>query len=92
MKYQIKEGRQEVAISVENVDAEKQAKVLEALQGCAEGRCSCPTNQYEKLESLDVTRAADAVNVELKVKPGQKIEAAEIRKCLDYTLEKASKG
>ena len=92
MKYQIKESQQNVAITVSDVIPENQIKVLEALQECAEGRCSCPTNQYEKVDSLNVAQGADAVNVVMKLKSGQKIDRAEIETCLNYTIEKASNG
>jgi hypothetical protein len=89
MKYTIKEGAQDVAISVENVKPDQQGKVLEALQECAEGRCSCPTQQYQKVETLDIARKADAIEIDLRVKRGQKIDREDIEKCLAYTIEKA---
>jgi hypothetical protein len=37
-----------------------------------------------------LSRSADAVHVELEVKSRQKIEQADTRKCLDYTLDQAT--
>lgn len=52
---------------------------------CAEGRCSCPTAQYAKVESIQVTPEKDQLNITLKPKPGEKIDQGDINKCLDHT-------
>ncbi len=69
----------------------KQAKVLEALQECSEGRCTCPTSQYEKLESVEIAPADDGINIALKPKSGETIDRQAIDKCLEYTARSAEK-
>ena len=36
-------------------------KLLEAFQECSEGRCSCPTQEYEKVEKLDIISTENSI-------------------------------
>ena len=38
--------------------AEQEEQLLKEFQACQEGRCSCPTEEYKKLESLEISRSA----------------------------------
>lgn len=67
----------------------KQSEVAKALQECAEGRCACPTAQYEKLRSVRMTAGQDEIRVALVPKAGEVIDRQAIGKCLDYTAGKA---
>lgn len=91
MEYRIRDKREDVAITVTDVSAPQQDAVLAALQECAEGRCSCPTQQYGKVESLKIERSDAGVVVAMKLKAGETIDRSDIERCLDYTLDKASK-
>ena len=62
-------------------------RLLNALQECKEGRCSCPTPEYEKLAGMQVTSTHGEVQIDLQTKPGAEIEAEAVRRCLDYTLD-----
>lgn len=84
MKYTVNEHEKGVDIFVEGVGNKKE-KLLEAFHECQEGRCSCPTEEYKKLESLDIERDDHNIRLHLKTKQGQKINKTEIEKCLDYT-------
>lgn len=66
---------------------EKQKALLEEFAKCAAGTCSCPTPQYEKVESMDVTAQDSGVTVNLKIKPGQTIDVADIERCLVHTAQ-----
>ena len=77
-------------ISVEQVGDRKQA-LLDAFQECQEGRCSCKTREYEKLESIDVQSVEDGVRIQLTPMSGETIDESAIEDCLEYTLEKATK-
>ncbi len=66
---------------------DKQKALLEEFAKCAAGTCSCPTPQYEKVQSIDVQAKATGVTVELKVKPGDRIDIAEIERCLEHTAK-----
>jgi hypothetical protein len=68
---------------------DKQKRLLDELAKCAAGTCSCPTPQYEKLSAIDVRAQPNGVAVNLKVKPGEQIDSADIEKCLEHTARQA---
>jgi hypothetical protein len=84
MKYSIRENVEGIDISVEDLK-NKKAKMLEAFQECQEGRCSCPTEEYRKLESLEVEHDDGNIRLHLTPKAGITIDTAEIARCLQYT-------
>ena len=86
MKHQIKQEQGVVNVEIEQFEG-KHEKVLAALQECQQGRCTCPTNEYEKLQTLDIENAADRIKLRLTPKPGQQLDLTEIEKCLAYTGE-----
>lgn len=91
MKYNVDEKKDGIDITVADVGNDKQ-KLLEAFRECQEGRCSCPTAEYKKLQSLEVEQGGDGIQLRLKSKPGETIDKAEIEKCLGYTAERVKKG
>ena len=90
MKYAIEQKPQGLEIKVEDLGDDRQ-QVLESLHACAEGKCSCPTNQYEKLDAIHISPNPDSVSIELKAKAGGTVEQADIEKCLAYTAEQIAK-
>lgn len=84
MKYSISKNAKGVDIAVEDFKNKKD-KLLEAFQECQEGRCSCPTEEYEKLESLEVEHDDQNIRLRLRPKDGSTIDTSEIEKCLQYT-------
>jgi len=90
MKFAIKRKPQGLEIKVEDL-GDKQQEVLESLQACAEGKCSCPMYQYEKLDAIHISPAGDSVSIELKAKAGETIRQFDIEKCLQYTAEQVGK-
>lgn len=84
MKYKIDQNKNGVDISVADVKNDKQ-KLLEAFRECQEGRCSCPTEEYKKLDALEVEHSTDGIQLHLKSRQGETIDKAEIEKCLNYT-------
>ncbi len=71
---------------------EQQQAVLEALDECRSGRCSCPTREYDKLAGIQVTATPGAIAIDLGAKPDATIDAAAIAKCLDYTVAQAEES
>ena len=67
MKYAAKGKLDRLRIEIEQL-GDKQPKVLESLQACAEGRCSYPTSQYERIDSIQISSRAGSVSIELKAK------------------------
>ncbi len=81
----------ENGIEIEVTDLEgKKDQLLEAFEECKEGRCTCPTQEYQKVQSVDIAEADDSIQLAIKAKADQQIDAAEIEKCLEYTKKRAS--
>jgi hypothetical protein len=87
MKYKIDEKETGIDISVSDAKNDKQ-KLLDAFRECQEGRCSCPTDEYRKLASLEVAQDESGIQLHLKSKDGEVINKSEIEKCLAYTSER----
>lgn len=65
---------------------EDRPRILAALGECRDGRCGCPTNEYEKLETMSVGEDADALVVDLVAQPFLQLDPAEIDACLRFTV------
>ena len=90
-RYQIKESESAVLIEIADV-AGKQEQLLGAFAACQAGQCSCPTDEYEKLATMNIERSEDEVRLHLEPKAGQKFNLSEIAFCLDYTTEKGEEA
>ena len=88
-RSRIHEDESAVTVELTEVGGE-QAQLLEAFSECQAGQCSCPTDEYRKLAGLDVESIEDVVRLQLKTKPGEKLDISEIEACLDYTTGKAA--
>lgn len=84
MKYQIDKDQDRLDVHVDEL-GDEQAQAMEAFQACQEGRCSCPTDEYRKLESLEIESGDGSLTLRLTPKAGLKLDESEIEKCLDYT-------
>jgi len=90
MRFSVEGDGSNVKIMVEAVGT-KQADLLKELNECAEGRCSCPTPQYAKVQTMEIAPSAGQVIVTLTAKLGETIDKADINKCLDHTTRKVEK-
>ncbi len=90
MEAQIKKTENGIQIDVTDLEGKKD-QLLEAFNECSEGHCTCPTQEYQKVESLDVSGSDEAIQLSIKAKAGEEIDTAEIEKCLDYTKKQVSK-
>lgn len=86
MKHTIEQTIDGVQINAA-VPIEKQKPLLEEFSKCAAGTCSCPTPQYEKVASMNVTANESGVTVNLKLKDGETIDVADIERCLEHTAK-----
>ena len=86
--YKIDATGATVAIQITGT-GEKQGELLQAFGECAEGRCSCPTDEYEKLAAMDVQPGEDRIDIRIEAKPGTSLDTSEIEACLDYTVARA---
>lgn len=86
MKTRITRQTDGVQIQVSEIGAHADA-LMDAFQACREGRCSCPTTEYEKVESIDVAPSDDGISLTVKSKDGTQIDVAEIEQCLAHTRQ-----
>ena len=89
MRSDIKSDAEGLTIEISETQG-KNARLVVAFQECQEGRCSCPTKEYKKLESLTIEQAEDKINLRLIAKKSQGFDSAEIEKCLKFTERKIS--
>jgi hypothetical protein len=87
-KYTISATGPKVSIELTEV-AGRQAELLEAFGECQEGRCSCPTDEYRKVATMEVRPTGDRIAIKLQAKPGTSLDATEIAACLDYTVNRS---
>ncbi len=67
-------------VNIENV-AEKDA-ILETIEGCADGSCACSTDEYQKVESMQILPGVNSIQLNIEVKAGEVIDPACISECL----------
>lgn len=89
MKYKVESNQSEINIEISETEG-KQKKLLEAFKECQEGRCSCPTQEYSKLDSMEMENDEDSIRLKLRSKPGERLDETEIGKCLEYTEGKVN--
>jgi Co/Zn/Cd efflux system component len=89
VKYRIEAGPSQLDIKIEGT-GEKQKEILEAFGECQAGRCTCPTTEYQKLESLQVEATGDSIKLQLRPKAGTQFDLSEIEQCLQHTVTKAT--
>ena len=87
MKRKIKSNSDGLTIEVSDI-AGKEAQLLDEFQACQDGRCDCPTEEYEKVDTLEIHNSAGKIGLRLKAKSGRNLDEAEIEKCLDHTERK----
>lgn len=86
-RYRIEQEASAVVVELTGVAAQ-QEELLEAFSECQSGRCSCPTNEYEKLAAMDVQQGEERILLRLEAKPGLALDSSEIAACLDHTVSK----
>ncbi len=89
MEAKIKPTDTGIQIDVTRLEGKKD-QLLEAFQECSEGRCTCPTQEYQKVETLQVIDTGDAIQLSIIAKKDEHLDTAEIQKCLDHTKKRIS--
>lgn len=84
MKFSIEERTKGLHIDAQVAGEQRHALQAE-LAKCAAGTCSCPSKQYDKLQSIEITPAPDGVAIDLMAKPGETVDAADVQRCLEHT-------
>lgn len=89
MKYSITPGTNGVIVELTSV-GKKSCVLLTAFSRCQQGTCSCPTNEYEKLQSLSFEEKDDGITLNLHAKPEMHLNVKEIKKCLEFTMKQVT--
>lgn len=84
-RWQIHERPAGLKITIEDLEGPLEP-VLQALGECQAGRCSCPTDEYRKLESMDVSESDGLISIELSARSGERLERGEVERCLRHTV------
>lgn len=88
MKFQIAKKPGGIDIEVSEIEGKKK-QLLEAFRECQEGRCTCPTQEYAKLDVLEFDdQSVGTINLKLRAKKGAEFDQAEIQRCLEHTEER----
>ncbi len=91
MRYTVEQDREVVEIQVEGV-GDRVPALMKSFQECQSGHCSCPTDQYDRLADLEVSRSGDALRLRLTAFDGQRFDMDELESCLDHTISKAEEA
>lgn len=83
--YRIEKKPAGVEIELSDV-GDKRDALLSAFNDCAEGRCSCPTNEHEKVASMTVEGGKDRIDIKLEAKADSEFQVSEIAYCLAHTI------
>ena len=92
MKSELKKKDEHVIINISEIGDDKDL-ILKSLYDWKDGKCSCPTNEYEKLETLDINSDDNLqeIIVDLGPKKDERIAISDIENCLNYTASQISK-
>ena len=80
MKIQSKQTGSFLVVNLEDVS--NQAEILDTLQGCAQGECACSSDEYQKVESMQIAESPHSITLNVQVKPGEVIDPSCISECL----------
>jgi hypothetical protein len=79
-------------IGIELVDVGGgRAELLAAFGECQRGVCTCPTDEYRKVDVMEVEANEDGISIRLRAIDGESFDVDAIAACLDYSVEKAAK-
>ncbi len=89
-QYRIRE--EHAAVSIELTDVQgTQDELLEAFTECQTGQCSCPTDQYEKVASMQLGSDEQQITIQLQPHAGERLDSDELAACPAYTIAQAEK-
>lgn len=89
MEAKITKTEAGIEIDIKELEG-KEVQLLEAFQECREGRCTCPTEEYQKVAAMTATNVDDQIQLSIKAKDDETIDTSEIEKCLDYTKKRVA--
>ena len=84
MKYKVTSSDGAVDIDVSDASCNKE-ELINAVQKCADGKCLCPSQEYDKVESILIDDTGSDIQISIKPKDGENIDKNEVEKCLEFT-------
>ena len=91
MRYSITGRGEDVEIRLRET-GDRTPRLLASLQECREGRCGCPTDQYDRLADMTIEADAGEVTIRLRPRDGESLDANQLQDCLDYTVAQSQKS
>jgi len=83
--------RNGIDINITELEGKKK-ELLDAFNECSEGRCTCPTQEYQKIETLNIIDSEDNIQLSIISRENEVIDTKEIEKCLEHTKNKISRS
>ena len=80
---EIKSAQTGTKLVVAIEDVSDKSAILNTIQGCADGQCACSTDEYQKVESMDIITGPNSIQLNIEVKLGEVIDPNCISDCLD---------
>ena len=68
-----------LVVNIDNV-ADKNA-ILETIQGCVDGNCACSSDEYQKVETMQILPSVNSIQLNIEVKAGEVIDPNCISEC-----------
>jgi len=91
MTYRIDEENGTIDVRIERTGADD-VELLAAFARCRDGRCDCPTDEYQKLEEMRIAKDDRGISLQLKAKEGRSISKEAVERCLEHTLRGKTGG
>jgi hypothetical protein len=63
-------------------DVKDKDAIIETIAGCADGSCACSTDEYQKVETMQIVPGPNSIQLNIEVKPGEVIDPNCISECL----------
>ena len=83
MKVESTQVGQALTVNIE--DVKDKAAIIETIEGCADGSCACSTDEYQKVQSINIVPGVNSIQLNIEVKPGEVIDPNCISECLTPT-------
>ena len=64
-------------------DVKDKDAIIETIAGCADGNCACSTDEYQKVETMQIVPGPNSIQLNIEVKPGEVIDPNCISECLE---------
>lgn len=80
MKIQSEQIGEKLTVNIEGVESKE--AIIETIEGCADGSCACSTDEYQKVETLQIIDSPNGIQLKIEVKPGEVIDPNCISECL----------